>query len=167
MTVATLRSDLQGSRDRLFALIRGLSEEQFRFTPAGGTWPIAAHLAHLLRIERVFAERARRALVEDEPRIASTRVANDDDPALAQRLAVPQIIHGMQASRRELDGLIARCDEAALERPMLHERLGRMTVRDVAIKMTVHEDEHAAAVAKLARQAPTSGRVIIPLSRRS
>ena len=71
MTVATLRSDLQGSRERLFALIRGLSEEQFRYVPAGESWSIATHLAHLLRIERVFVERARAcAASRTSPRIA-------------------------------------------------------------------------------------------------
>jgi hypothetical protein len=167
MTDATLRSDLQRSRDQLFAQIRGLSEEQFRYVPAGESWSIAAHLAHLLRTERVFTERARRALAEDNPAIPSTRALNDDDPALAQRLAIPQIIHGMQAVRRDLDMLLAGCDEMALDRGMQHERLGRMTVRDLGVKMTAHEDEHAAAVARLVRQAPSSGRVIIPLSRRS
>jgi uncharacterized damage-inducible protein DinB len=163
----SLRSDLQGSRERLFDLIRGLSEEHFRYVPDGETWSIAAHLAHLLRIERVFVERAQRALAEDEPSIASTRTLNEDDPGLAQHLAVPQIIHGMQASRRELDDLLARCDDVALARAMRHERLGRMTVADVAAKMASHEDEHAAEIGRLLRQVPSSGRVIIPLTRRS
>jgi DinB superfamily len=167
MTDATLRSDLQESRDRLFAQIRGLSEEQFRYVPGGESWSMATHLAHLLRTERVFTERAGRALLEDNPAIPSTRTHNDDNPALAQRLAIPQIIHGMQAARRDLDTLLAGCDEAALDRGMEHERLGHMTVRDIAVKMSAHEDEHASAVARLVRQAPSSGRVIIPLSRRS
>ena len=167
MTVSQLRSDLQGSRKQLFSLIRGLSEEQFRYAPEVDAWPIAAHLAHLLRTERLFVERARLAVEEDEPRIPSTEVLNDDDPGLAQRLAVPQIIHGMQAARRELDELLARCDDAALVRTMVHERLGRMTVRDLAVKMAAHEREHAEAVAQILRQVPSGGRVIIPLTRRS
>ncbi|MBI5284995.1 MAG: DinB family protein [Chloroflexi bacterium] len=167
MTVSQLRSDLQGSRERLFGLIRGLSEEQFRYAPEVAAWPIAAHLAHLLRTERLFVDRARLALTEHEPRIPSTRALNDDDPGLAQRLAVPQIIHGMQASRRELDELLARCDDAALLRVMVHERLGRLTVRDLAVKMAAHEGEHAEAIAQLLRQVPSGGRVIIPLTRRS
>jgi len=166
-TVSQLRSDLQGSRAHLFDLIRALSEEQFRHVPAGETWCVAAHLAHLLRTERIFTERAQRALAEDEPRIASTGAGNDDDPALAQRLAVPQMIHGMQAARRDLDDLLARCDDAALERALLHERLGRMTVAALAEKMASHEREHAAEAGAIIRQLPATGRVIIPLSRRS
>ncbi len=167
MTVAQLRSDLQGSRERLFAHLPGLGEEQFRHVPAGEEWCIAAHLAHLLRVERTFADRARAALTEDEPRVASTSVHNDDDPAAAQHLAVPQIIHGMQAARRALDEVLSACDERQVERAILHERMGRMTIAQIAAKMAAHEDEHGLEVRRLARQAPTGGRVIIPLSRRS
>jgi uncharacterized damage-inducible protein DinB len=167
MTVSQLRSDLQESREDLFEAIHGLAEEQFRFSPDGESWCIATHLAHLLRIERVFVERARRALTNDEPRVASTRASNDDDPGPAQKLAVPQIVHGMQATRRDLDRLLAGCEERALERGIIHERLGRMTVSAMAEKIAGHEREHAAAVRRLARQAPASARVIIPLSGRS
>ena len=97
MMVSQLRSGLQESRERLFASIRGLSEEQFRYVPAGETYAVATHLAHVLRIERV----------------------------------------------------------------------GRMTIAEIAVKMAAHEDEHAAEIAKLVRHAPSSGRVIIPLTRRS
>ena len=59
MTVHDLRAELGDSRERMLAAITGLAEEQFRYTPTGGDgWCIAAHLAHLLRIERVYAERA-------------------------------------------------------------------------------------------------------------
>ena len=167
MMVSQLRSGLLGSRERLFASIRGLSEEQFRFVPEGETYAVATHLAHLLRIERVFTERAHAALSEHEPTIASTAAKNDDDPGLAQHLAVPQMIHGMLNVRRELDALLASCDEPSLYRAVLHERIGRMTVAEIAVKMTGHEDEHAIEIAKLVRQAPTTGRVIIPLTRRS
>ncbi len=167
MTVPQIRSGPLGSRERLFASIRGLSEEQFRCVPSSERWSIATHLAHLLRVERAFTERARAALREHEPFVPSTGVKNDDDPALAQRLAVPQIIHGMLNARRELDALLAGCDEAGLERAIVHERTGRMTIAEIAVKIVAHEDEHAAEIAKLVRQVPSSGRVIIPLTRRS
>ena len=166
--MSQLQSELQGSREQLFASIRGLSEEQFRFAPAGGDgWSIAAHLAHLLRIERIFTERARAALVQDEPQMASTRVHNDDDPGASQKLAIPQIVHGMLNARRDLDAVLDACDEDGMERAIVHERLGRMTIRQIAVKMAGHEAEHAAEIARLVRQVPPSGRVIIPLTRRS
>jgi uncharacterized damage-inducible protein DinB len=166
MTAEDLRTGLRASRERLFAAIRGLSEEQFRFVPDAQTWNIAAHLAHLLRIERVFAERGARALVEVEPRCASTQALNEDDPALAQHLAIPQMIHGMQASRRDIEALLDGGD-AALARTIMHERIGRMSVRDIVKKMADHEQEHGESVAVLVRQAAAARRVTIPLAPRS
>jgi len=166
--VPRLRSQLRASRDGLMAAIGGLGEEQFRHVPVGETWSIAAHLAHLLRIERVFAERARAALTEDEPFMASTRAHNDDDPGLAQHLAVPQIIHGMLNARRDLEAALDACDDEALEaRSIRHETRGRMTLGAIFVKMAQHEDEHRAEIARLVKLAPQSARVIIPLARRS
>jgi uncharacterized damage-inducible protein DinB len=166
MSAEDCRVELRESRDLLFSAIRGLGEEQFRFAPKGEAWNIAAHLAHLLRIERVFAERGTRALTEEQPYCASTAVANDDDPALAQHLAIPQIIHGMQAARRDIEALLDAGD-AALLRAIMHERIGRMTVEDIVKKMSVHEHEHAEAIGALSRQAASARPVTIPLTRRS
>lgn len=165
--VRQLQSSLDEGRDRLFASIRGLSEEPFRFTPNGESWSIAVHLAHLLRIERVYAERARAALTEDEPYVASTRAHNDDDPGLAQHLAVPQIIHGMLNTRRDLNDVLASCDELSLTRAIQHETAGRISLEQIFEKMSQHEAEHSAEVAGLVKDAPASARVIIPLAQRS
>lgn len=167
MTVPQITSGLLKCRERLFASIRGLSEEQFRYVPSSERWSIATHLAHLLRVERAFTEHARTALSEREPFVPSTGAKNDDDPALAQGLAVPQIIHGMLNARRELDALLAGRAATGLERVIDRQPIGRMTVAEIAVKIVAHEDEHAAEIAKLVRQVPSSGRVIIPLTRRS
>jgi uncharacterized damage-inducible protein DinB len=166
MTAEELKSELRARREALFASIRGLSEEQFRFAPAGEQWNVAAHLAHLLRIERVFGERGAAALREDEPFCPSTAVMNDDDPALAQHLAVPQIIHGMQAARRDLEVLLDT-GNASLTRAIVHERIGRMTVEEIVKKMAGHEREHTESIAVVARQALNARPVTIPLTRRS
>ena len=167
MTAAQLTAELQQSRAALFEHLRGLSEEQFRFVPAGETWSIATYLGHLLRIERLFTERASRALVEEEPHIASTGTTNEDEPGLAQHLAVPQIVHGLLNARRDLESLLERCDEAGFGRGFVHERFGRMSVLDAVIKLRDHEREHERDVARLVRQAPASARVILPLMQRS
>jgi uncharacterized damage-inducible protein DinB len=165
--VSDLAASLQQSRDRLFAEIRGLTEEHFRFIPAEGDWNIATILAHLLRVERVYAERMGKALHEHEPSVPSTRVLNDDDPALAQRLAVPQIVHGMLNTRRELQLLLEASSDEGLQRTAMHETLGRMTIGQMADKMATHEIEHVEEIAALVKKAPRSARVIIPLAARS
>jgi uncharacterized damage-inducible protein DinB len=161
-----LRTGLRASRERLFAALGGLTEEQFRFAPDAASWNIAAHLGHLLRIERMFAARGALALRETEPSCPSTSVANDDDPALAQHLAVPQMVHGLQASRRDIEGLLDAGDHA-LDRAIIHDRIGRMTVKQIVKKMMDHELEHAESIEVLARQARSARRVTIPLTPRS
>ena len=165
--VEALHDALQGSRRHLFESLRGLTEEQFRAPADGSGWSIAVHLGHLLRCERMLVERSHRALDADEPRIASTGITNDDDPGLTQHLAVPQIIHGLQASRRDLEVLLKRAGDSGLDRGIVHQRQGRVTVRAMVEKMAAHEQEHAADVAALARQAARSRPVTIPLSPRS
>ena len=166
MTISQLRTNLESSRQALFELIRRLTEEQFRYTSAPDEWNIATHLAHLLRIESIFTERAALALREDGAFVASTGVTNEDDPGLAQRLAVPQIIHGMLAARRELEAALDGGGPQGLERALRHERFGRMTVAQIAEKMAAHEREHADSVRSLAGAAMASAPVIIPLAGR-
>ena len=163
MTSAELHLELERSRAALLAPLAGLSEEQFRYVPDDGGWAIATHLAHVLRVERLFVERMRLALNEDEPRVASTGVTNDDDPGLAQRYAVPQIIHGLQASRRDLTQVLEACGDDALQRAIVHERFGRLTVQGMAQKASGHDTEHAEAVRRLAESASAARRIVIPL----
>jgi hypothetical protein len=160
--VAALREDLREGRARLFAPLQGLTEEQFRFTGDDG-WNIATQLAHVLRCERMLADRTTRALREHEPAVRSTGITNDDDPALAQRLAVPQIVHGLQASRRVVDAIVETLDDTSFDRAIIHERDGRVAVRQLMTKMAAHEHEHAAVVELLARRARTAGSTAIPV----
>ena len=167
VSATQLTTELRASREGLFASIRGLSEEQFRHVPSGQEWSIATHLAHLLRIERVFTERARTALSEDAPFVASTRALNDDDPGLSQKLAVRQMIHGMLNTRRELEARLEQAGDEGLVRTIQHETLGAMTIEAIAVKIAGHEREHGRAIGLLVKQAPASARVTIPLARRS
>lgn len=166
MTPSELDAALQDSRNALLDAIGGLSEEQFRFVPAGEAWCAATHLSHLLRCERLLVERVEAALAHDQAPVASSGTRNDDDPGLAQKLAVPQIVHGLQAARRDLHQLLASRGEADLARAIQHQLLGRMTVTAMVEKAAAHEREHAPEIARLARLAPTSARLTIPLTRR-
>jgi uncharacterized damage-inducible protein DinB len=166
MSRAQLTGDLRESRERVFSLIKGLTEEQFRFVPPGEDWNIATHLYHLLRCERLWAERAAHALRRDEPSIEGSGVTNDDDAGAAQRLAVPQVVHGMQASRRDLLAAIESGDEATLDRGITISPRGRMSLRQIATKMAAHEQEHAAAIEPMLAHLPPAPPPLIPLVRR-
>ena len=154
--VESLRTSLASGRERLLQSIAGVSEEQFKKRPpvAGGdsapTWCIAEVLAHLLQQERLRAERIAQALERD----GVTSVPSADEvhyeAARAGRGApVPQLIHGLLASRRELERLLDRTAalEAGLERATIHPRLGRQSIAWILReKVIAHEAEHVAQI---------------------
>ena len=113
-TSENLRRELASGRERLLAAIAGVSEEQFKRRPAivghERPWSIAEVLAHLLQQERLRGERIARAIADDGAMIEPSSQEEYDRGALAGRMSpVPQLIHGLLASRRELERLL---DEA-------------------------------------------------------
>jgi hypothetical protein len=147
-----LRQALADVRARLLASIAGVSEEQFKKRPPapegepGPAWCIAEVLAHLMQQERLRAGRIALALQQDGIEITPSSDEAHYEAARNGRTApVPQLIHGLLASRREIERLL---DEAAslpdgLERVTLHPRLGRQTIDWILReKVITHEAEH-------------------------
>jgi hypothetical protein len=79
---------------------------------------------------------------------------------------VPQIIHGMQAARRDLEHILDAAD-GKMHRAIVHERIGRMTIQQIMEKMADHEREHAEEISRLAKLAESARPVSIPLMQRS
>src|SRR3954453_8194401 len=126
-----IRQELASSREPLLAAIAGVSEEQFKRRPAivshERPWSIAEVLAHLLHLERLRGADVAAALADDGATIEPTSQEEQDKGALVGRMSpVPQLIHGLLASRREIERLL---DEAAalpdgLKRSVTHPQHG-------------------------------------------
>jgi hypothetical protein len=164
--VAALEASLRSSRERLLAVIAGVSEEQFKRRPPaaqpGSTppWSIAEVLAHLLHSERLHAGRILQSLEQDGSTLTPLAAAASDDAARAGRGApVPQLIHGLLASRREIERLLERAtgEVGGLERAVEHPQLGRQTIAWMLRERIVeHEAEHVAQIEAI-RQALDAG----------
>ncbi len=155
MTSEDLRRALEEARGRLLAAISGVTEEQFKRRPPGETWSIAEVLSHLLQTERLWCGRARLALERDSASIEPSAPEAHEEGARAGRSApVPQLIHGLLATRRDAEMLIDRAagmTENGLHRSAWHPRLGQdLTVEwMIAEKLVAHEEEHAAQIEAL------------------
>jgi hypothetical protein len=149
--VRELQQRLRASRERLMHSISGVSEEQFKRRPSAeegqpAPWCIAEVLAHLLYSERLQGERLALAITSPGASIEAVTQEAQDAAARSGRVApVPQIIHGLLASRREIERLLAAVfarehgSELALEHPLL----GRLTVERIARELVLgHEGEH-------------------------
>ena len=152
--IEELRRGLAEVRAHLLEAIAGVSEEQFKKRPPatgeGPNWCIAEVLAHLLQQEKLRASRI--ALALDQGGGAVTPGTEDEhfEAARAGRASpVPQLIHGLLASRREVERLL---DEAAamdggLARATTHPQHGPQSVAWLLrARVIEHEAEHVAQI---------------------
>jgi DinB superfamily len=150
-----LRAALTVGRARLLEAISGVTEEQFKKRPpapvdAGPNWCIAEVLAHLLQQERLRASRIAIALHEDGAVIVPSGEDEHMEAARAGRASpVPQLIHGLLASRREVERLLdeASTVDGGLQRATRHPQLGPQTVAWILQEKVIdHEAEHVAQI---------------------
>jgi hypothetical protein len=149
----SLRRDLNAVRERLLVVVSGVTEQEFKRRPPveagadGPVWCIAEVLAHLLQQERLRASRIATAIERDGAEITASTDEEHYEAARAGRASpVPQLIHGLLASRREIEKLLeqAAVVQGGLERAVLHPKLGRQSVGwMLREKVIAHEEEHA------------------------
>ncbi len=127
--------------------IGGLDEEGFRLRPREGEWTAAEVLTHILMTEHVFADRARAVLAQDGLLVASiTDQERSEQARSAQRMPVPQIVHGLLAQRRDVLGLLEPLSPQQLRRPFRHERRGELAAGWLFQRIAEHEEEHAGQI---------------------
>ncbi len=136
--------DLRASRERLLAVVAGVSEEQFKRRPmpdaeaVAGEWSIAEVLAHLLASEQRTGLGVEALLAGDE---ASQPGLSDEERTAEARQGraapVPQIIHGLLAARRRLERAITESQTGATPEAVLS------LLRDDVIE---HEAAHTAQI---------------------
>ncbi len=118
-------------------------------------------LAHLLQQEKLRAERIEVALREDGAAITASDPEAHREGARVGRVApVPQLIHGLLASRRQIEKLLeeAQTLSGGLERAVEHPVQGRQTVAwMLREKVIEHEQEHVAQIEALKATHGASG----------
>ncbi len=136
--------------DKAFALMDGAATVNriVRTTPFErlrekrfGEWSAVQVLGHLADVADVFAERVRRAIEEDAPRLEAIAGGSGADPeadptTLARRLL---------AAHQRVVALLQR--PGAAERPAVHSEWGRVTAGHVAAYLADHTNEHMAELA--------------------
>lgn len=140
----------------MLGVLSGVSEQQFKRRPEtadGGEagWCIAEVLAHQLATDNLWVTRIRAALTGEAPEIAPSDPALHEEQARAGRhTPVPQLIHGLLATRRELERLIGAAGDEGLQRTVRHATRGTLTVAWMIEQYGIgHELEHVAQIAAL------------------
>lgn len=137
--VALLRSSATAFRSELEAL----PEEAADWHPAEGEWCAKECLGHVIEAEkRGFAGRIRHILEADEPafeewdQVAVERERDDCHRDLAELLS--EFLKLREASV----GLVAGLRPEQLDRSGVHERVGRLTIRDLMHEWVHHDRNH-------------------------
>jgi hypothetical protein len=136
----------------LRSAVDGMSRDEFLARPIPGKWSTLEVLAHLADMEAVFAERIKRVLAEDEPTFFDA-----DADIWAEKLSYisrdPEVeLALIEATRRQLAGILKSQSDQVLERAGTHSTAGRLTLEQLLKKVTGHlrhhvkfiDDKHAA-----------------------
>ena len=145
---------LEASRQALMDAIAGLDEEGFRARPRPGEWTATEVLAHLLADEPKLLAYAQPALGADDIAVEATPDEDREQQArdAAQRLPVPQILHGLLAARRDTMRLLEGLSAGELARPVRHAAHGGTTVGRLFQHMAEHEEAHATQIRTIRAQ---------------
>ncbi len=135
--------------------VAGLDDEGFRSRSHVGSWTVAEVLAHLLEMERILMRWAQEALINAD--VLFTPVTDEDrreQANLARRMAVPQLIHGLLARRRDTAHSLNGLSQPELARPLRHSSWGACTVTTLFQRVAEHEAEHAEQIRALRFEEP-------------
>jgi len=142
-----LRRDLTAGREHLLAAIAGVSEEQFKRRPAAidgeANWSIAEILSYLLYSERLRGTGVALAITQNRVKIqAGSLEAREEDARRGRMAPVPQLVHGLLASRRQIELLLDQAEalEDGLERYVLHPTDGRYTVEWMVREKVIEQE---------------------------
>jgi uncharacterized damage-inducible protein DinB len=119
-----------------------LSPELATARPIPGTWSIAEVVAHLLDADLVLAERMKRLIAEDSPRLE----AFDENAWIARldsnAMPVDEAAALFAANRKWMARILRAQGESAFARSGIHSEAGRVTLAEVLVKAANHLDHH-------------------------
>lgn len=135
----------------LETMLRDLPEDLLDWKPSADRWSIAEVLGHLADIEMVYADRTRRMVTEDTPRLqkfdAAATVVVGDYP----RGSGSETLAYFVRSRRATIILLRSIPQDSGERDATHSELGNITLHQMLSEWASHDLGHIRQIAELYR----------------
>ncbi|TWT60208.1 DinB family protein [Rubinisphaera italica] len=128
--------------DLLANAISSMTSEQLDASPIPGKWSTRQVVCHLTDFEPIYADRIKRALVEDNP----TLMGGDPD-VFANGLGyevrdLNNELNIIRTTRQQLLTVLENCDDAAFQRTGQHSRDGDLTIETLLKRITGHIPHH-------------------------
>jgi hypothetical protein len=132
----------------LETLLRDVSADVLDWKPAAERWSIAEVLAHLLMIEQLYGERAKRIVVDQNPTLV--KFAAPDESELPKKTA-RQYLEEFVALRRAHYFFWHGIPSSASARTGIHPEMGPITLLQLLNELANHDLGHLRQIAELYR----------------
>lgn len=134
--------------DRLRDAIDGMTDEQLDAAPIPGKWSTRQIICHIADFEPVYADRMKRAIVEDEP-----TVFGGDPDAFAAGLAydgreIETELKLIEDVRRQMASILRTLGADAFQRSVKHSEAGLISLETLLSNITNHIPHHIKFIAE-------------------
>jgi DinB superfamily len=129
-------------------LLRDVPAEVLDWKPAGDRWSITEVLAHLLIIEQLYGDRAKRIVVDSNPTLA--RYVEPDEVQLRKKTA-HQVLKDFVALRQAHYFFWHGISSSAGSRTGVHPEMGAITLLQLLNELANHDLGHLRQIAELYR----------------
>jgi hypothetical protein len=133
---------------KLREAVSGMTTEQLRARPVPGKWSTHEVVCHLADAEMLYADRIKRVLAEDKPKLASM----DPDLHVTRLSLVERDVQNelalVDAVRRQMTSILRTLSEADFERVGMHSEAGPLTLRTLLERVTNHIPHHLPFIAE-------------------
>ena len=140
-------SMLEKTPGLLEILLRDLPEEMLQWKPALDRWSIIEVLGHMVMIERLYEQRARRIILEDSPVLPKYVPPAGGEPQKSTR----QYLEEFAALRRAFAVYLHSVPGAAAARTGQHAELGTISLSHMLHELANHDLGHLRQIAELYR----------------
>jgi hypothetical protein len=141
-------SMLEKTPGLLELLLRDIPEEMLSWKPAPDRWSIVEVLGHLVIIERLYEQRARKIVLEDSP-VLSKYVAPAQGET--QKKTVRQHMEEFVPLRRAFVFYLHSVPSSSAGRTGYHAELGTITLSQMLHELANHDLGHFRQIAELYR----------------
>lgn len=141
-------SMLEKTPGLLEILLRDLPEETLQWKPAADRWSITEVLGHMVMIERLYEQRARRIVLEDSPILLKYHPpAEGEAPKKSARQYMDQLV----PLRRAFVIYLHSVPRTAAARGGHHAELGTISLSQMLHELANHDLGHLRQIAELYR----------------
>ena len=134
--------------------IAGLTEQELLQQPPAdapaelGRWSIQQVAIHLVDAEMVYAERMKRVIAEDTPRLIGFDEAQWAARLNYERQSAADAADLVERVRRQTARMLAGLPDAAFDRRGIHDQAGSVTLNDLIVQIIRHLEHHVRFIAR-------------------